>query len=331
MPLPQDIKHLAILMPSWVGDVVMASCVWKMARDAYPEATITAVIRPHLAPLLDNVEEFDNVLPLDMKSSIFAASRKLSEVEADAIILLPNSIRAALIARFAKIKKRIGYKRNWRTWLLTESILVKKYKKPTPTTAYYLHLANEAFGMQETNAIPSLGPVGPEPEVLQTYDHPIVLLVAGASKDKKRWAPKYFAQVADSLSKTGATCVCIGSPDEFELVQEVVKEANTTVHNLTQSGISLGSLPSIIACADLMITNDTGPRHLAVATGTPVITLYGPTDYRWTKYDSANDISLLADPFLPENLVADSNPERCDIDNIPPSDVIASAIPFLKQ
>ena len=47
-----------------------------------------------------------------------------------------------------------------------------------------------------------------------------------------------------------------------------------------------------------MITNDTGPRHLSVATGTPVITLYGPTDFRWTKYACKNDVALLAEPFL---------------------------------
>jgi heptosyltransferase-2 len=80
-----------------------------------------------------------------------------------------------------------------------------------------------------------------------------------------------------------------------------------------------------------MITNDTGPRHLAVAVGVPTITLYGPTDYRWTKYDCPHDIAILADPFLPENLVADSNPMRCKINHIPASDVIATAKTFIQK
>tara|TARA_B100000959_G_scaffold279083_1_gene338604 strand:+ start:558 stop:1553 length:996 start_codon:yes stop_codon:yes gene_type:complete len=331
MPLPQDIHHLAILMPSWVGDVVMASCVWKMAREKYPDATITAVIRPHLAPLLKNVKGIDRVLPLDMKSSVFAASKTLKNIHADAIVLLPNSIRAAIIARLANIPHRVGYARDWRTWLLTSGIEVEKHQTPSPTTEYYLHLANVLFGMNNTCSTPSLEHIEKDEDYLKQFSKPVVLLVAGASKEQKRWSPTNFAKVADVLSASGATCVGIGSPDEYELVQQIVDASHSTVHNLTRSGITLRSLASVVAEADLMITNDTGPRHLAVASGTPVITMYGPTDYRWTKYDCKNDIAILADPFLPANLVADSNQERCNINNIPSSDVIAIAKQFMSE
>jgi len=329
MPLQQDIKHLIILMPSWVGDVVMASCVWKMARQKYPNATITAAIRPHLSSLLDGVEEFDEVLSLDMKSSVFSAAKKLQTLQADAIILLPNSIRSAVIAKLAKIKNRAGYMRDWRNWLLTDGIKVQKHNTPTPTSSYYLRLANSLFGMHEKNAIPSIAINNSTQNILKEFSKPIVLLVPGASKPEKRWSPKRFAEVANALQELGLTCCAIGSPDEHELIQELIREAHAPIHDLSESGMTLGTLPAVIAEADLMITNDTGPRHLAVATGTPVITLYGPTDYRWTTYECDNDIALLSDPFLPENLVADSNPERCDINNIPSSDVIAIASRFI--
>ena len=74
-----------------------------------------------------------------------------------------------------------------------------------------------------------------------------------------------------------------------------------------------------------MITNDTGPRHLAVATGTPAITLYGPTDFRWTTHKSDLDIPVLSDPFLPDHLIADKNETWCAIEKIPIGDVIALA------
>ncbi len=329
MPLPEDIKHLAIFMPSWVGDIVMASCVLKMARLNYPNAKITAVIRPHLAPLLDGVEELDDVLPLDMKSSVFKAAKKLKQIGADAAILLPNSFRSAAIVRLAGINIRGGYARDYRSCLLTHRVTVEQQKKPTPTSEYYLRLANQLFGLSMTNALPSIEINFSHKTVLEEFSKPIVLLVAGASKSQKRWSPKNFAKVADELHAAGATCCAIGSQEEHELIQELIAAASSTVHDLTRSGITLGTLPPIIAKADLMITNDTGPRHLAVACGTPVITLYGPTDYRWTKYDCENDIPLLADPFLPEELVADSNAHRCDINHIPPSDVIAVAKRFI--
>ncbi len=329
MQLPQDIKHLAILLPSWVGDVVMASCVWKMARKKYPNATITAVIRPHLAPILDGIDDFDHVLSLDMKTSVLKAAKKLKQIHADAIILLPNSFRSAAIARLANIHYRCGYARNHRSWLLSNSVAVEQQNEPTATSNYYLHLANTTFGMHESNAIPSIVTDDTEKTILDDFSKPIVLLVAGASKPEKRWSPIGFAKVADALSELGVTCCAIGSPKEHELVQTIVAAATSQVHDLTRSGVTLGSLKSIVSQADLMITNDTGPRHLAVACGTPTITLYGPTDYRWTKYECNHDIALLADPFLPENAIADSNPKRCNINNIPASDVIAISKRFI--
>ncbi len=139
-----------------------------------------------------------------------------------------------------------------------------------------------------------------------------------------------FAKVADALSDMGATCFCIGAPHEYNLVQQIADSANSNVYNLIDKEIPLGSLPSLIAQADLMITNDTGPRHIAVATGVPVITLYGPTDYRWTEYECKNDVPVLADPFLPIQYVADEHPEQCDIQKIPASDVIELAKQFIR-
>ena len=329
MPLPETINHLTILMPSWVGDVVMASCVWRMARKKYPDAIISGVIRPNLAPLLEGISAFDEVLPLDMKSSVFAAAKKLKATNSDAIILLPNSFRSALIARLAKIPIRAGYMRDRRSWLLTDGVIVEQQQTPTPTSEYYLHLVNELFDMKEVPALPTIGVSDSHQDTLEDFSKPIVLLVAGASKPLKRWSPKRFAEVADALHELGATCCAIGSPEEHELVQEIVRVAKSPVHDLTRSGVTLGSLQGVVQQAALVITNDTGPRHLAVASGVPTITLYGPTDYRWTQYACEHDIALVADPFLPEELVADNNPIRCNINNIPARDVIAIAEQFV--
>jgi len=302
-----------------------------MARKKYPNAKITGVIRPHLAPLLDGIPEIDEVLSLDMKSSVFKAAKLLRSVKGDAIVLLPNSFRSALIARLAKVPVRGGYKRDRRSWLLTDGVDVPQQHKPTPTSEYYLYLANGLFGMDEKPTLPSMGTCTTQVNALNGYSKPIVLLVAGASKPEKRWAPNKFAKVADALSELGATCCAIGSQDEHELVQQIIDAAWAPVHDLTQEGITLGALQAVVQQANVMITNDTGPRHLAVASGIPTITVYGPTDYRWTKYDCSHDIPVLSDPFLPEELIANSNPQRCDINNIPASDVIAIAKQFISS
>lgn len=87
---------------------------------------------------------------------------------------------------------------------------------------------------------------------------------------------------------------------------------------LTGLGGTIGSLKGLIAQSRLLVTNDTGPRHIAAAFGRPLVTLFGPTDPRWTTLPEtgAANIEVLADPTLPAELVADDHPERCAIDRI---------------
>ncbi|MHC5114978.1 MAG: glycosyltransferase family 9 protein, partial [Planctomycetota bacterium] len=83
--------------------------------------------------------------------------------------------------------------------------------------------------------------------------------------------------------------------------------------------------------AALLVTNDTGPRHLAAALGTPVVTLFGPTDHRWTTLADIRERRLLAEPFLPAELVADRHPKVCTIDRIEVEDVLAAAAGMLNE
>ena len=328
MSIPASIKSLHILCPSWVGDVVMSSCVWRLARATYPNAKITLVIRPHLTELLEGVDEIDRVLSVDTKK-VFTGAQIIKESSADAILLLPNSFRSAMIAKLSGTPIRVGYRTAGRNFLLTHGIDLPKQNMPLATAKYYLNLACSAFGTKSQDATPSIG-ISNEQErfaksILRPISAPIVLLVPGASKTKKRWPSEKFAAVADAIDADGATCCIVGSPNELSLCKKVQSIANCNIHNLAESGLSLGSLKAIVKNANLMITNDTGPRHLAVATGTPAITLYGPTDFRWTTHKSHLDIPVLSDPFLPDHLIADKNETWCAIEKIPIGDVIALA------
>ena len=309
----------------------MASCVWRAARSAYPNARITLAVRPHLIELLEGVAEVDAILPINTKK-VFPSVYALKQMNSDSILLLPNSFRSALIAKLSGIPNRIGYARGFRSAFLTHAIEPRKSNEPIPTAEYYNELASQIFGTSESS-LPSVGLSKQQQEtasqIIDSISEPIVLLVPGASKAKKRWCPTRFAEVADALSNAGATCCIVGSPEEQHIAQEVAKHASMPIVDLTTKGLSLGSLKGVVHGSQLMITNDTGPRHLAVATDTPVVTLYGSTDYRWTKYGCETDIALVAEPFLPSHLIADNHEHVCDINKIPASDVIAVALKLL--
>ncbi len=310
----------------------MASCVWRAARSVYPNARITLAVRPHLVELLEGVPEVNAILPINTKK-VIPSVHALKQMNGDSILLLPNSFRSALIAKLSGIPNRIGYTRGLRSVFLTHLIEPQKSSEPIPTADYYNELASQAFGQSNQSSLPTIGISQSQQEaanaIVENIDSPIVLLVPGGSKNKKRWCTIRFAEVADALSNAGATCCVIGSPDEQSIAASLCDQANSTIVDLTTKGLSLGSLKGVVEQSQLMITNDTGPRHLAVATGTPVIGLYGPTDYRWTLYDCDNDVPLLAEPFLPSHLVADNQKQACDIKKIPAADVIAVALRML--
>ena len=87
----------------------------------------------------------------------------------------------------------------------------------------------------------------------------------------------------------------------------------------------------MIGASDLLITNDTGPRHLAAACNTPAIALFGPTDHRWTTLPGVEESLLLAEPFIDEAHMADSHPQSCRIERICVGDVLFHASRRLEQ
>jgi heptosyltransferase-2 len=165
---------------------------------------------------------------------------------------------------------------------------------------------------------------------------PFVILNPGANNPAKRWPAERFAAIGSHVARLHGWRVLVnGSPAERELVDLVARLINdaTTAHapasspfpapatavSLIDCGISMGALKGVVRHARLMVTNDTGPRHIAAAFGVPTLTLFGPTDPRWTTlppHNARSAINLVADPTLPERLVADDHPERCAIEKI---------------
>jgi heptosyltransferase-2 len=331
-PPIQRARRLAVVSPNWVGDTVMATPVFRALRAALPEAHIAAFARPGIEVLLRGAPWFDALHSLDMHGPTgpWRAARILRNPAPEAILLLPNSFRSALTARVAAIPLRIGYARDGRTFLLTHPLPVAHTAEPTPTIEYYARLGAFTIGAETIDAHPQLFVTAQEDrdaaQLLSDVDDPLVLLIPGASKPAKRWPADRYAAVADALANRRDVRIAVtGAPSERDVLDAVITAARTPIIDLAARGIDLGTLKAVIHRAALLITNDTGPRHIAVALDTPVVTLFGPTDHRWTTLPDARERKLLAEPFLPESLVADRHPKACIITRIPVEDVVAAA------
>ncbi len=151
------------------------------------------------------------------------------------------------------------------------------------------------------------------------------ILNPGGNNEAKRWPMERFAALAEHLhARHGLAIVINGSPGEAALVDAIAAAcASTRPARLSALGITLGALKGVVARASIMVTNDTGPRHIAAAMSVPLVSLFGPTDHRWTTIPTrAGEALILADPTLSEDQLANDHPERCAIGRISLDDVV---------
>jgi ADP-heptose:LPS heptosyltransferase len=165
------------------------------------------------------------------------------------------------------------------------------------------------------------------------------VLNPGGNNIAKRWPIERFAQLADHLHTAHNLRILInGSPAEADLCESIIRAAKCYPVSLPALGNTLGALKPIIDGATIMVTNDTGPRHIAAALSTPLITLFGPTDPRWTTIPttplpdgSPSETILVADPTLPASESANDQPQRCAIENIKYSTVQQAADDLIQK
>ncbi len=222
----------------------------------------------------------------------------------EACVLLPGSFRWAAVAWLAGVPVRIGYRRDGRGFLLTDGPTPAKVDGkyvPTPTLRYYLKLL-EPLGVPEAGRRMELT-VTPTDEakaaaILRSAGladaNPLVIFVPGANYGAaKLWPPAHFATLADRLaSEHGASIACSVAPAERFIAAEIDRLAETPVVDLAAHGLTLPAVKAICRRADLVVSNDTGTRHVAAAVGAKLVTLFGPTDPKWTTIDHPREREL---------------------------------------
>jgi len=350
--------RLAVVMPTWIGDAVMATPALRTLRDRLPGALIGALVRPGVDQILDGLDCFDEV-HIDPRSGVMGPKRaaaKLRNSRYDTALLLTNSFSSALTTRIAGIPRRIGYERDGRSFLLTAGLVPPRRRDtppfdadqrraddwaPVPACVYYMRLVAHVLADDALptaiNEIPPMALTTSEADERAADEalasagidpgQPFALLNPGGNNPAKRWPPDRFATLARRLHESRALRSLVsGSPAEADLTRRIAGEAGAACAVSTaELGLTLATLKAVVRRAAIMITNDTGPRHIAAAFGVPVVTLFGPTDHRWTTIPFADERIVLADPDLPEHQVANDHPERCSIDRIEFDRVLAGA------
>jgi len=304
-------EKILVVQPSWVGDAVMATPALRALRELYPTSEITYLLRRYVKPMYTGMPWADRLVTYrtgkgkgKAGKNLFDLALRLRRAKFDMAVLLPNSFKTALLCKTAGIDRIVGYERDGRGFLLSDKLVPLKEKGkfvPKPIVKYYLGIAGylgassrdlrlELFvtPIERREACGVLTRAGLPADIDRPGSSggpPLVILNPGAQYgEAKCWQPEKFAAVADELVRNrGATVLVSGAPRERKILDEVLRSIRTKAIDLSTFGVSLGALKDIVRRCDLMVTNDTGPRHIAAAFGVPVITVFGPTHPEWTE------------------------------------------------
>jgi len=302
--------NLAIFLPNWVGDVVMATPAIRALRNHFAPARCLAVCRPYVADVLEGSSWFDAHVFLDRKGPWSqrwpAVAWQLRREKIDLAVLLPNSFRAGLTAWLGGCKRLVGFRRDRRGWLLTDR-LEPIYDgagnfKPSPVMDDYNRLAQAAgcpwpgYRMvlfttpaDEASADAVYAKFG-----LTASDEVICLNPGAAFGAAKFWPIESFAELAQHFADDrGAKVLVLCGPSEREQARKIAALANRPqVFALADEPLSLGLTKALVRRCSLLVTTDSGPRHFAAAFDRPVVSLYGPTFIDWTRTYFDKEINL---------------------------------------
>jgi heptosyltransferase-2 len=309
--MPSTPEKILVVQPSWVGDAVMATPTLRALRALYPQAEIAYLLRRYVKAMYTGMPWADRLITYRTGKTrakagkgLFDLAARLRSAKFDLAVLLPNSFKSALLCKMAGIEKVVGYDRDGRGFLLSDKLLPQKDRGkfvPFPIIRYYMGIA-QYLGSHDRDLAMQLfvtpnqrraatrifEQAGLEPDLERPASQgrpPLVLLNPGAQYGAaKCWLPEYFAEIADRLhTERGATVLLSGAPRERAILDAILRHMKHTPIDLSTLGTTLGALKEITRRCDLMITNDTGPRHIAAAFGVPVVTVFGPTHPEWTE------------------------------------------------
>jgi heptosyltransferase-2 len=260
----------------------------KAVRAHFPQAEITLLVRPWVAGLFTSAPFVDKVWSEERPTGLADWTRITRHMRGRAFdlgLLLPNSFESALMMFLGGVSQRIGYATDARSWMLTNSVAPSS-KPSRHQVHYYLDLVKllsvrtdqpsieiQATSEERANARKLLTAEG-----ISNHARFLVVNPGAAYGSAKRWHEDRFAEVADTLARElDLSVALIGSAGE-RLTSEQIRSAMKTPAAVLTGKTSLETLIGVLAESSLMITNDSGPMHIAAALGVPTVAVFGSTD-----------------------------------------------------
>lgn len=285
--MTEPVRRILLIKPSSLGDIVHAMPTLAALRERFPQAEVTWLVKRQWASLVEVIGGVDHVCAVE--PGLKGWLGRVPDLRAagfDLVVDLQGLFRSGAMAWLTGCGRRVGFAnaREGSPCFYTRRVAIPA--APMHAVDRYLLVA-EALGAAR--------PVEPRfdfidrPEDRQaaealltaadvTASSPWIAMNVSARWETKRWPPQHFAEAADRLTEAHALpIVFMGGPSERPETRAVMALMRTKAVDLT-GRTPVGLLPGLLRRAAVLVTNDSGPMHIATAVGTPVVALFGPTD-----------------------------------------------------
>lgn len=281
-----DIRNILIVQTAFIGDVVLITPLLRAVKEGFPEAQIAALVVPTAGDLLRNHPHVDQVFLYDKKErergirAFLAWTRTLKARTFDLTLVPHRSLRSALLVHRSGIPRRIGFDRSAASFLFTDVVTYRTDLHEVDRNLELLH----PLGIESVHRRPELFTDDEDRFAVEALleaqganaSDPFIAIVPGSVWPTKRWLPERFGQVADRLVQQGFQVVFIGGPVDQPLCESIA--AGMRCPPIIAAGRwSLRQSAAFLGRCTVLLSNDSAPVHMAVAMGTCVVALFGPT------------------------------------------------------
>jgi heptosyltransferase-2 len=300
LPTPtHSVTKILIIAPSWVGDCMLMQPMLMRLKQLHPDCHLDVLAPPWTTGLLRAMPEVSRVItnPFPHGSlqlgTRYQLGKQLRETQYERAIVLPNSLKSALVPFFARIPVRTGFVGETRYGLLNDArrldktqlpLMVERFAQLAETADGKIPrpLPNPKLDVSATQRIETLNKLG------LTLDKPVAVFCPGAEYGPaKRWPVTYFAELAQRLRGEGYAVWLIGSNKDREQAEKIVALDNAECRNLC-GHTDLSDAIALLACAQLVVSNDSGLMHLSAALDRPMLALFGSSSPQFTPPLSSN-------------------------------------------
>jgi heptosyltransferase-2 len=298
----KTIKRILVRGPNWLGDAVMCEPALRGLRKLFPDAQIALLVKPAVADLFAGHPALTRVLTYDTKgrhaglSGKWALAGQLRRQGFDLAVLFQNAFEAAFLTFLAGVPRRYGYATDGRSLLLSDPVAAPDRRTLVHQVRYYWDLL-KPLGLTGDPSAPELIVFSEEEQAMAgrfaqgglTATDVVVGINPGSTYGgAKRWLPERFAEVTERLCRTiresreqQVSVVIFGAKGEERLGREIA--ARLSSRSLVLSGATtIRELMAALKRCAMLLTNDTGPMHIASAFQVPIVAIFGPTDWRAT-------------------------------------------------